>query len=214
METARADSLLAEDNLSKLKLAIMKGLTASQAQPDRRDIKSPENQRTRETSPTLPRRASKSPDRSQAPYEVVDYQPMNGRTSRSPTRKRITYAKGPPGRRGESPSRYRVNRHINLDGDCTRICAVNRYWRANRNPMTKRMILFNTLFSGERIRNIEEPYAKIEEFAFFRDDALHHFYREPYEDNELTLWTRNTWRITSDILNILDVILINETLKF
>jgi hypothetical protein len=58
--------------------------------------------------------------------------------------------------------------------------------------VTKRMILFNILFSSVRIRNIEEPYAKTEEFAFFRDDALHPFYREPYEDDELTLWTRNT----------------------
>jgi hypothetical protein len=54
------------------------------------------------------------------------------------------------------------------------------------------MILFNTLFSNKRIRNIEEPYAKTEDFAFFRDGALHPFYREPYEDDELTLWTRNT----------------------
>jgi hypothetical protein len=159
---------------------------------DRQDSKSPENRQTREKSPALPRRASKSPDRSRAPYEVIDYQPMNGRTSRSPTRKRITYAKGTPGRSGESPSGYRVDRHIHLGGDHTRICAINRYWRTNKNPMTKTMILFNTLFSGERIRNIEEPYAKTEEFAFFRDDALHPFYREPYEDDELTLWTRNT----------------------
>jgi hypothetical protein len=97
-----------------------------------------------------------------------------------------------PGCRGESPSGYRVDRHIHLDGDHTRICVINRYWRINKNPVTKRMILFNTLFSSERIRNIEEPYAKTEEFAFFRDDALHPFYREPYEDDELTLWTRNT----------------------
>jgi hypothetical protein len=89
METARADNLLAKDNLSKLKLAIIKGLTASQAQPDRRDSKSHKNRRTRENSLALPRRASKSPDRSRVPYEVVDYQPMNGRTTRSPTRKRL-----------------------------------------------------------------------------------------------------------------------------
>jgi hypothetical protein len=192
MESAKADNLLAEDNLNKLKLAIIKDLTASQAQSNRRDNKSPANRRTREDSPALPRRASKSPDRSRAPYEVFDYQPMNGRTSRTPTRKRITYARGTPGRHGESPSGYRVNRHINLDGDHTRICAVNRYWKVNRNPMTKRMILFNTLFSSERIRDIEEPYAKTEEFAFFKDGNLHPFYREPYEDDELTLWTRNT----------------------
>jgi hypothetical protein len=192
METTRADNLLAEDNLNKLTMAIIKDLTASQAQPDEQYSESPKNRRTREKSPTLLRRASKSPDRSRAPYEVVDYQPVNGRTSRSPTRKRITCARGTPGRRGESPSGYRVDRHINLDGDHTRICAVHWYWRANRNPLTKRMILFNTLFSSERIKDIEEPYAKTEEFAFFRDDALHHFYREQYEDDELTLWTRNT----------------------
>jgi hypothetical protein len=82
METARANNLLAKDNLNKLKLAIIKDLTASQTRPDEQDSKSPENRRTREKSPTLPRRASKSPDRSRTPYEVVDYQPMNRRTSR------------------------------------------------------------------------------------------------------------------------------------
>jgi hypothetical protein len=189
METARADSLLAEDNLNKLKLAIIKDLTASQARPNEQDSESPEHQRTREKPLTLPRRASKSPDRSRA-REVVDYQPLNGRTSRSPTQRKPTYAKDLSGRREGSPSGYRVDRHINLDRDHTRICAINRFWRINRNPVTKRMILFNALFSGERIRNIEEPYAKTEEFAFFRDDALHPFY--PYEDDELTLWTRNT----------------------
>jgi hypothetical protein len=191
METARADSLLAEDNLDKLKLAIIKDLTASQARPNEQDSESPEHQRTREKPLALPRRASKSPDRTRAPYEVVDYQPLNGRTSRSPTRRKPVYTKDLSGRREGSPSGYRVDRHIHLNGD-HRICAVNRFWRINKNPVTKRMILFNTLFSSERIRNIEEPYAKTEEFAFFRDDALHPFYREPYEDDELTLWTRNT----------------------
>jgi hypothetical protein len=191
-KAARADGLLAEDNLNKLRLAIIKDLTASQAWPNEQDSESPEHRRTKERSLALPRRASRSPDHSRAPYEIVDYQPLKGRTSRSPTRRKPTYARDLSGRREESPSGYRVDRHINLDGDYTRICAVNRFWRINKNPVTKRMILFNAPFSGERIRNIEEPYAKTEEFAFFRDDALHPFYREPYEDDELTLWTRNT----------------------
>jgi hypothetical protein len=72
------------------------------------------------------------------------------------------------------------------------VCEINKYWRINKNPLTKRMLLFNTLFSNKRIRDIERPYAKTEDFAFIKDDALHPFYREPYEDDELTLWTRNT----------------------
>jgi hypothetical protein len=88
METARADSLLAEDNLNKLKLAIIKGLTTPQAQPKRQNSESPENRRTRSKSPILPRRASKSPDPFRAPYEIVDYPPVKGGTSRSPTPKR------------------------------------------------------------------------------------------------------------------------------
>jgi hypothetical protein len=67
------------------------------------------------------------------------------------------YAKDLSGRREESPSGYRVDRHIHLGGDHTRICAVNRFWRINKNPVTKRMILFNILFSSKRIRDIEEP---------------------------------------------------------
>jgi hypothetical protein len=102
------------------------------------------------------------------------------------------YAKDLSGRRKESPSGYKVDRHIHLGGDHARICAVNRFWRINKNPVTKRMTLFNILFSSERIRNIKDPYAKTEEFAFFRDDALNPFYQEPYEDDELILWTRNT----------------------
>jgi hypothetical protein len=192
METARADSLLAEDNLNKLKLAILKDLTTPQVQPDRRNSESPEGRRIKEESPIPPRRASKSPDHSRATYEIVDYQPLNGRISRSPTQKRITNAPFTPGYHGESPSRYSAERRIDLHGSWTRICAINKYWRVNKNPLTKRMILFNALFSNERIRNIEEPYAKTEDFAFIRDDALHPFYREPYEDDELTLWTRNT----------------------
>jgi hypothetical protein len=190
-KAARADGL-AEDNLDKLRMAIIKDLTTSQARPNEQDNEFPEHQQAKEKPLALPRRASRSPDRSRAPYEVVDYQPLNGRTSRSPTRRKPVYAKDLSGRREGSPNGYRVDRHITLGGDHTRICAVNRFWRINKNPMTKRMILFNALFSGERIRNIEEPYAKTEEFAFFRDDALHPFYREPYEDDELTLWTRNT----------------------
>jgi hypothetical protein len=58
IETARADSLLAEDNLNKLKLAIMKDLTTPQAQSKRQNSESPENRRIRGESPILPRRTS------------------------------------------------------------------------------------------------------------------------------------------------------------
>jgi hypothetical protein len=190
--TMRANGPLAEDDFNKLKLAITEDLATTQAQLNGEGNKSPEGRRTRKKSPALPRRASKSPDRSRAPYKIVDYQPLNGRASRSPTRRRPTYAKDLSGRREGSPSGYRVDRHINLNGDYTRIWAVNRFWRNNRNPVTKRMILFDTLYSGERREDIEEPYAKTEEFAFFKDNGIHPFYRELYEDDELSLWTRNT----------------------
>jgi hypothetical protein len=103
LETARADNLLAEDYLNKLKLAIIKDLTTSQAQPNEQDSRPPEHQRTRGEPLTLPRRASKSPDRTRAPYEVVDNQPLNGRTSRQQVKGNLcthrTYrdaAKSPP----------------------------------------------------------------------------------------------------------------------
>jgi hypothetical protein len=177
METARADSLLAEESLNKLKLAIIKDLTASQVQPDGQNNEFPESRQTRGESPILPRRASKSPDHSRAPYEIVDYPPAKGRTSRSPTQKGMANAPIMPGHRGESPSGYRVDRCIDLRRKWPRICAINGYWRVNKNPLTKRMILFNALFSNERIRDIEESYAKTEDFAFLKDDALHPFYR-------------------------------------
>jgi hypothetical protein len=43
LETARADNLLAEDYLNKLKLAIIKDLTASQVQPNEQDSRPPEH---------------------------------------------------------------------------------------------------------------------------------------------------------------------------
>jgi hypothetical protein len=77
METARANGPLAENNFNKLKLAIMKDLATSQVQLNRQNSKSPKNRRTEEKSSIPPRRASKSPDHSQAPYVIVDYQPAN-----------------------------------------------------------------------------------------------------------------------------------------
>jgi hypothetical protein len=37
------------------------------------------------------------------------------------------------------------------------------------------MLLFNTLFSHERKEDIEGSYAKTEDFAFIKDNALHPF---------------------------------------
>jgi hypothetical protein len=121
METAKANGPLAKNNFNKLKLAIMKDLATSQVQLDRRNSESPESKRTEEESPILPRRASKSPDHSQAPYVIVDYQPTNRRTSRSPTQKKMTNRSTMPGHRGESPSGYRIERRIDLHGIWTRV---------------------------------------------------------------------------------------------
>jgi hypothetical protein len=85
LDTLRANGPLAESDFNKLKLALTEDLATTQAQFSRQDNKSPEGQRTRKKSPALPRRASKSPDLSRAPHKIVNYQPPNGRTSRSPT---------------------------------------------------------------------------------------------------------------------------------
>jgi hypothetical protein len=41
------------------------------------------------------------------------------------------------------------------------------------------MLLFNTLFSSEKLKSIEEPYEREIYFAYIRDSAHHPFYREP-----------------------------------
>jgi hypothetical protein len=54
------------------------------------------------------------------------------------------------------------------------------------------MLLFNTLFSSKRLKSIEEPYEREIYLAYIRDSAHHPLYREPYDEDELLLWTRNT----------------------
>jgi hypothetical protein len=57
------------------------------------------------------------------------------------------------------------------------------------------MLLFNTLFSSKILKSIEEPYEREKYFAYIRDSAHHPFYREPYDKDELSLWTRGFHRI-------------------
>jgi hypothetical protein len=49
------------------------------------------------------------------------------------------------------------------------------------------MLLFNTLFSSEKLKSIEEPYEREIYFSYIRDSAHHPFYREPYDEDELAL---------------------------
>jgi hypothetical protein len=51
------------------------------------------------------------------------------------------------------------------------------------------MDLFNTLFSPEKRDEITRPYRM---GLSLWDEKTHPLYREPYEEDELSLWTRDT----------------------
>jgi hypothetical protein len=97
--------------------------------------------------------------------------------------------------RRKSPSGYKIEQCIYLQGDPNYACKINKHWRKNKYPQTKRMLLFNTLFSSKKLKDIEKPYEKTEDFAYINDKVHHPFYREPCDDDELSLWTRDTSEI-------------------
>jgi hypothetical protein len=136
------------------------------------------------TSAPPPRTAHGSPQ----PSRTANHSPTTRRESRplSPE-KRPTY-------RLKTPSDYKLeNWTTRRDADYA--CKLNKHWKENINPQSKRMLLLNTLFSSEKLRSIEEPYEREIYFSYIRDSAHHPFYREPYDEDELSLWTRNTTSI-------------------
>jgi hypothetical protein len=136
-----------------------------------------------------PARASRSPTRepiaSSSPPRTASSSPETRQASRSPSpEKKPTY-------RLKAPSGYKL-KNWTTRRDADYACKLNKHWKENINPQSKRMLLFNTLFSSEKLKSIEEPYEREIYFSYIRDSAHHPFYREPYDEDELSLWTRNT----------------------
>jgi hypothetical protein len=185
IDAAKADGPMTKDSLDKMKKSIMETLTSSLA-PPRRASRSP----ARETITLLPpfQTASSSPP----PLRTASSSPAARQTSRSPTPEKTGNKPVSTKYRRKSPFSYEIERCTYLHGDSDYACKINKYWRENKNPQNKRMLLFNTLFSSEKLKNIEEPYERSIRFAYIKDSAHHPFYREPCDEDELSLWTRNT----------------------
>jgi hypothetical protein len=157
------------------------GTTTKPPAPLVRAGESPTREPTMSAPP--PRAAHSSPP----PSRTANDSPTTRRESKSPSpEKRPTY-------RLKTPSGYKLE-NWTTKRDADYACKLNKHWKENINPQSKRMLLFNTLFSSEKLKNIEEPYERELYFSYIRDSD-HPFYREPYDKDELSLWTRNTTSI-------------------
>jgi hypothetical protein len=191
MDAAKADKDMTAESLKKLKKCIQEKLFVSQALPTRRKSKSPADRKTKDKFPSLPRRASVMPprglSRSPPPSRSASSSPAPRKTGRSPSPKGTKDTSVPEPRYHRSPISYKIERFTKFTK--RPVCKINTSWATARNPCTKRMLLFNTLFSCEKVRKIEKPYLMV---CCNWDETTHPFYREPCEDDKLSIWTRDT----------------------